>query len=260
MAQEYEDEHSKEKILEEYLNTATYGTTDGRSAVGVGAASEVFFDKSVKELGPEGGRRCSPGCRRRPPTTTRSSTSRRRSTAATRSSNAMAGQGYITQEKADEIKVQGPRHSQRGNRFEEREQQFFFDYVQDELIARYGIRKVRQGGLRVYTTLDPALQAAAETAIAAHPTDTRRQRARLDRRRHRQDPRDGVLLDYDTSQFNLAADGTRQPGSSFKPFVLTTAVDQGIDPDSTYYPAPGSITLNPTPTRAGRSAAAAAAR
>ena len=53
--------------------------------------------------------------------------------------------------------------------------------------------------------------------------------------------------EYGTSQFNLAAQGGRQPGSSFKPFVLTTAVDQGIDPDSTYYPAPGTITLNPDP-------------
>jgi penicillin-binding protein 1A len=50
---------------------------------------------------------------------------------------------------------------------------------------------------------------------------------------------------YDTSQFNLAAQGARQPGSAFKPFVLTTAVDEGIDPDSTSYPAPSTITLNP---------------
>ena len=42
---------------------------------------------------------------------------------------------------------------------------------------------------------------------------------------------------------------SRQPGSSFKPFVLTTAVDQGIDPDSTYYPAPSSITLYPARRR-----------
>ena len=40
---------------------------------------------------------------------------------------------------------------------------------------------------------------------------------------------------YDTSQFNLAATGERQPGSSFKPFVLTTAVNQGIDPDTTTF-------------------------
>ena len=50
---------------------------------------------------------------------------------------------------------------------------------------------------------------------------------------------------YDTSQFNLAATGERQPGSSFKPFVLTTAVDQGIDPDHDLLPAPSTITLTP---------------
>ena len=66
---------------------------------------------------------------------------------------------------------------------------------------------------------------------------------------------------YDTSQFNLAADGERQPGSSFKPFVLTAAVDQGIDPDTTYYPAPASITLIRGPAASpwtGRRRAAAA--
>ncbi len=51
MAQQYESEHSKNQILNEYLNTATYGTNDGRSAVGVEAAAEVFFDKSIKDLG-----------------------------------------------------------------------------------------------------------------------------------------------------------------------------------------------------------------
>jgi penicillin-binding protein 1A len=50
---------------------------------------------------------------------------------------------------------------------------------------------------------------------------------------------------YDTSQFNLAATGERQPGSSFKPFVLTTAVNQGMDPETTTFPAPSTITLTP---------------
>jgi penicillin-binding protein 1A len=49
---------------------------------------------------------------------------------------------------------------------------------------------------------------------------------------------------YEDSEFNLAAQGLRQPGSAFKPFVLTTAVDQGIDPDSTYYSAPSTISLD----------------
>jgi penicillin-binding protein 1A len=41
--------------------------------------------------------------------------------------------------------------------------------------------------------------------------------------------------DYDVSKFNLAAQGRRQPGSAFKTFALTAAVERGIDPYTTYY-------------------------
>ena len=51
MAQQYEEEHSKNQILDEYLNTATYGTNNGKSSVGVQAAAEAFFDKDVQDLG-----------------------------------------------------------------------------------------------------------------------------------------------------------------------------------------------------------------
>ena len=50
---------------------------------------------------------------------------------------------------------------------------------------------------------------------------------------------------YDDSKFNLAAQGKRQPGSSYKAFALTAAVEQGMDPDTTTYSAPGTITINP---------------
>ena len=50
MAREYEEEYTKDEILEQYLNTASYGTNDGRTAVGVEAASQVFFDKAVEDL------------------------------------------------------------------------------------------------------------------------------------------------------------------------------------------------------------------
>ena len=47
---ELEDEHSKNWILNQYLNTASYGTNDGRTAVGVKAAAEVYFNKHVTDL------------------------------------------------------------------------------------------------------------------------------------------------------------------------------------------------------------------
>ena len=47
MAMEYEDEYTKNQILNQYLNTASYGTNNGKTAVGVEAASQVYFDKDV---------------------------------------------------------------------------------------------------------------------------------------------------------------------------------------------------------------------
>ncbi len=244
MAMQYERKYSKDQILNRYLNTATYGTTDGRSAVGVEAASEVFFNKPVKEIGlkqeallaglPQAPTDYNPFIN------PKGATQRRNQVL-----DAMADQGYITEAKAEKVKaIPVDDYLDRGTRYEQRKQQFFFDFVQDELIERYGLHTVRQGGLRVYTTLQPDLQAAAERAIASHPiTSAANALVSLD-------SHSGEILamasssSYDASQFNLAAQGTRQPGSSFKPFVLATAIDQGMDPDSTYYNG-ASTTLYP---------------
>ena len=244
MARQYENKYTKKEILNQYLNTATYGTTDGRSAVGVEAASEVFFNKSVKEIGlkeqallaglPQAPTDYNPFIN------PKGATERRNQVL-----EAMANQGYITDAKAAQVeKIPVESYLERGTRYEQRKQQYFFDFVQDELIEKYGLKTVRQGGLRVYTTLQPDLQAAAEQAILAHPvSEAANALVSID-------SHTGEILamasssSYDASQFNLAAQGTRQPGSSFKPFVLTTAVDQGIDPDSTYYEG-GSTTLYP---------------
>ena len=245
MAQQYEDEHSKDQILNEYLNTATYGTNDGKSAVGVQAAAEVFFDKDVQDLGlresallaglPQAPSEYNPF----------TNPERRAPSAATRCSTRWPTRATSRRRR--------PRRSKRtvsacsaARSTTTRNQPFFFDFVQDELIKKYGLKTVRQGGLKVYTTLNPTDQAAAEQAIAKPTRSTAPRNALVST-----DTNTGAILamassqSYDTSQFNLAADGERQPGSSFKPFVLTTAVDQGIDPETTTYPAPSTITLTP---------------
>jgi penicillin-binding protein 1A len=244
MARQYEDEHGKHQILNEYLNTATYGTTDGRSAVGVQSAADVFFDKDVEDLGLRESAMLA-GLPQAPseynPFTNREAALERRNEVL----DAMADQGYITPAKAEQLKQSGP-GLQRGDKYETRGQPFFFDFVQNELIEKYGLKTVRQGGLRVYTTLDPTAQAAAEQAILNATPIYEAARALVST-----DANTGAIIamassqTYDTSQFNLAANGERQPGSSFKPFVLTTAVEQGMDPDTTTYPAPSSITLTP---------------
>ena len=119
----------------------------------------------------------------------------------------------------------------------EHRQPYFFDYVENELIKAYGVNTVRRGGLKVHTTIDPGLQRVGLEAMrSALPYSTDPASALVSI-----DPRNGNIramvssTHYAQSQFNLAAQGHRQPGSTFKAFVLTTAIKQGIDPYSTYY-------------------------
>jgi penicillin-binding protein 1A len=115
---------------------------------------------------------------------------------------------------------------------------YFFSFVRDRLIAEYGAQTVRSGGLRVYTTIDRRFQRAALASI----------RKTLDRRDDPAaalvaiDPRTGAIRAMTSvtpgrsgSQFNLVAQARRQAGSTFKTFVLTTAILEGIDPDTTTY-------------------------
>ncbi|MBV8395907.1 MAG: penicillin-binding protein [Actinobacteria bacterium] len=121
----------------------------------------------------------------------------------------------------------------------------FFGYAEQQLVNLYGERRVEAGGLHVVTTIEPRLQAAALKAIASHLP-------------HRQDPASALvaidprtgairamqtyLPDGRTLKFNLATQSTRQAGSSFKPFVLATALNQGMSL-YTYIYGPPSITI-----------------
>ncbi|HEY2937756.1 MAG TPA: PBP1A family penicillin-binding protein [Gaiellaceae bacterium] len=122
---------------------------------------------------------------------------------------------------------------------------YFTNYVVKQLVDRYGPKKVYGGGLRVTTTIDLGLQAIARDAIAKvlpNPDGATAALVALD-------PRNGHLLamvggrNYHQSQFNLAVQGERQPGSSFKPFVLATALSQGISPQTTLVSKPVTIDL-----------------
>jgi penicillin-binding protein 1A len=242
MAREYEEEYSKDQILEEYLNTAAYGTNDGNTAIGVEAASQVFFNKHVSDVNLDEAALLA-GLPQAPtdynPFLNPDGAKQRRAAVL----KAMYEQGYISQGTYQESLGDGL-GLERGYRYETREQQYFFDFVQQELIDRYGVATVRDGGLKVYTTLDPALQAAAQQAIVDQHTTPGASAALVSTNTDTGDVLAMASSEaYEDSEFNLAAQGLRQPGSAFKPFVLTAAVDQGIDPDSTYYSAPSSITL-----------------
>jgi penicillin-binding protein 1A len=122
---------------------------------------------------------------------------------------------------------------------------YFTNYVTQQLIDRYGSGRVFGGGLRVDTTINLNVQRIARQAITKWLTDPNGPSAAL----VAVDPRTGKVLamiggnNYRKSQFNLAVQGERQPGSSFKPFVLATALKQGISPATEFESGPVAIPL-----------------
>ncbi len=241
---EFEEDYTKDEILEKYLNTATYGTNSGDTAVGVEAASQIYFNKSVEEIN-LGEAALLAGLPQAPsqynPFTSADAATKRRNLVL----DAMLDQGYIGQNEHKKWSEAGL-GLERGLRYDQFRYRYFFDYVQQELIDRYGTATARVGGLEVYTTLEPKLQDTAEGAIEANYVPPGAAAALVST-----DAETGEIKamasssNYDDSEFNLAAQGRRQPGSSYKPFALAAAVEQGMDPDTTTYSAPGTITLSP---------------
>jgi penicillin-binding protein 1A len=120
---------------------------------------------------------------------------------------------------------------------------YFANYVKQQLIEKYGTRRVFGGGLDVQTTIDLRLQKLARQAIESVLRQPNGPSAALVAVR----PATGEILamyggdNFRQSQFNLAVQGERQAGSAFKPFVLATALRQGISPTTTLVSRPVSI-------------------
>ncbi len=235
IAEELEEEHSKEWILENYLNTASYGTVNGRTAVGVEAAAQIYYSKKADSLTLAQAAMLA-GIPQAPslnnPLQNPSSALQRRNEVL----EEMEKQGFISESEYEDAIDEGV-DLDPSNRYEEVREPYFFDFVEQQLIEEYGVNTVRKGGLKVHTTIDPELQDAGREAIENHlyySTDPSAAVVSID-------PENGYVKAmassgrYSDAQFNLAAQGHRQPGSAFKTFALTTAIRRGIDPDTTYY-------------------------
>jgi penicillin-binding protein 1A len=235
LALEYATRHSRREILGQYLNVASYGTVEGATAVGVGAAARIFFSRPVWKLNLSRTALLA-GLPQAPseynPILNPSAALNRRNEVLRK----MAKLGFVSAARAAAAERAGLGLDLSSDYFRHR-QPYFFDYVEHELIERYGAETVRNGGLRVYTTVEPDLQRIGLEAMrSALPYSTDPASALVSI-----DPGDGHIRamvsssSYAQSQFNLAAQGHRQPGSTFKAFVLTTAIKQGINPYATYY-------------------------
>jgi len=236
LAIEYNKNHSKRAVLAGYLNSVAYGTVGGQTAIGVQAASRIFFDKPAAQLNlvqaallaglPQAPSEYNPFLY---PSVART---RRNEVLAK-----MAELHYIStaQARAAEGAPLELRHG--SSYYSVRREGYFFEYVREQLIHRYGRATVQEGGLKVYTTINLNMQRLARKAIAEILNE-------------REDPASAIVTinpydghieamaeseRYGHSQFNLAAQGRRQPGSTFKAIVLADALSRGVDPNSTYY-------------------------
>ena len=223
----------KQRILAAYMNQVYYGS----QAYGVEAAAQTYFSEPASELTlaqaallaglPQAPSRYDPF---------------RNPDAALRRRNevlrAMLATGAITSDAYYATVGDPDLHLHAGKLYKQIKQPYFFSYVHDELARVYGEARVRSGGLRVYTTIDPRLQRAARRAIHETlnlPTDPAAAVVSIDPSNGAIRAMEAVYPGRKQNQYNLIAQAHRQAGSTFKTFVLTAAVEQGMNPEATTY-------------------------
>jgi penicillin-binding protein 1A len=239
LAWQLEQRWSKDRILTAYLNTIYFGN----GAYGIQQASRAYFGKGAKflelhEAALLAGIPADPA-RFDPVTNPRAARERRRHVL-----ELMHEQGKITLadlRRASETEPPSPEDVRLpGTRGPAA---YFVNYVKDQLVEKYGAGRVFGGGLKVTTTIDLDLQARARDAIETVLRNPDGPAAAL----VAIEPKTGAVRamfggrNFRESQFNLAAQAERQPGSAFKPIVLATAMRSGISPATEIDSRPVSI-------------------
>ena len=217
---------SKEEILGLYLNTIYYGN----GAYGIEAAAERYFGKAAKDLSPA---QVSflVGLPKGPTLYDPYRHFERARKRQREVLDATVAAEVLTEDEAarawkEEIRLLP--HPE-----EARTAPYFARQVEAWLEETLGIDEgtARRAGLKVYTTLDPKAQAAAEEAVRRHIPPN----ADLETAVVVADPRTGAVLalvggkDFAKSQLDRTR-APRQPGSTFKPFVYLTALEEGYTP------------------------------
>jgi penicillin-binding protein 1A len=237
LALELERRYPKDRILEMYLNQVYFG----HGAYGVEAAARTYFGKSVSELTVAESALLA-GLPRAPtsysPFEHADAAKRRREVVFRRmvEFGALKEADRARLARADLGLIPPERRRTTG--------QYFLEYVEQALEATYGADMVFKGGLRVYTTLNPTMQLAAELALRDGLKALEGRTAKPRPGEHPEgavitvEPQTGYIkaivggYDFFRSEFNRAIQAKRQPGSAFKPFVYIAALEAGFTPAS----------------------------
>lgn len=226
--------YSKDEILGMYLNQIYYG----HGSYGIEAAAMMYFNKHASELSlaesamlagiPKGPKYYSPYLNMK-------NAKDRQLTIL----QAMLEGGSITSEQADAAYAEVLDFQTLGSGSQEGFAPYFRDYIRYIAVDKLGINEhlLNEGGITIYTTLDPKAQATAEEVIAEGIPESSEQQAAL----IAIDPRNGYIKamvggrNYKQNQYNRVFAKTRQPGSSFKPFLYLTALQSGFMSPVTRY-------------------------
>ncbi|MDQ8737557.1 PBP1A family penicillin-binding protein [Paenibacillus sp. LHD-38] len=226
--------YSKDEILGMYLNQIYYG----HGSYGIEAAAMMYFNKHASELSlaesamlagiPKGPKYYSPYLNMK-------NAKDRQLTIL----QAMLEGGSITSEQADAAYAEVLDFQTLGSGSQEGFAPYFRDYIRYVAVDKLGIDEhlLNEGGITIYTTLDPEAQATAEEVIAEGIPESSEQQAAL----IAIDPRNGYIKamvggrNYKQNQYNRVFAKTRQPGSSFKPFLYLTALQSGFMSPVTRY-------------------------
>jgi penicillin-binding protein 1A len=250
LALELERRYTKDRILEMYLNQVYFG----HGAYGVEAASRTYFGKSVSELNVREAALLA-GLPRAPTTYSPfehgDAAKRRREVVLRR----MVDFGALKEAEAKRLAradlglIPPERRRTTG--------QYFLEYVQQTLEAKYGADMVFKGGLNVYTTLSPTMQLAAEQALREGLKALESRSGKGKTGEHPEgaivtiEPQTGFVramvggYDFFRSEFNRAVQARRQPGSAFKPFIYMAALENGFTAATRVEDAPVSYAVGP---------------
>lgn len=220
-----EQVYSKDEILELYLNQIYYG----HGAYGVEAAARLYFDKPAKELSlaesallagiPKGPRYYSPHLH------PADAKARRHKVL-----QSLHETGQLTKKQAS-LTAKMPLNVRPLPEEEDRTAPYFADYVKKIAIDQLGMdeRLMNEGGLIIHTTLDGRMQEMAEASVKEGLLGGN---SELQTALIAIDPRNGYIKamvggrNYRQNQFNRVFANTRQPGSSFKPIMYASALEQ----------------------------------